>query len=91
MWTDAGELPRVTPSWRFESLSGGTSSRFWPVILVCPVHSSRLVYLRILPPVRRHLLAKMDFTEQCMGREHPLTDPLASEELLCACVVGQVS
>ena len=90
MWTDAGEHPRVTPSWQFESLSRGTS-RFWPVILVCPVHSSRLVYLGILPPVRRHLLAKMDFTEQRMGREHPLTDPLASEELLCACVVGQVS
>lgn len=44
-----------------------------PVILVRPVPSPRLVHLGILPPVRTHLSAKMDFTEQRMGREHPWT------------------
>ena len=35
----------------------------WPIILICLVHSLCLVYLRILPCVRKHLLAKLDSTK----------------------------
>ena len=37
------------------------------VILVCRVHRPYLVYLRILPHVHRHLLAKMDPSEEVSG------------------------
>ena len=36
----------------------------WSSILICLVHSPYLVYLRILPGVCVHLLAKMDPTER---------------------------
>ena len=39
----------------------------WPVIFICLVHSPYLVYLRILPYVLMHLLAKMDSTEEACG------------------------
>ena len=75
VWTDTGDSPRVSLSWWLESLSRGTSPGFLrPVTLACLDHSSCSVYLGILSLVRTHLLAKMDFTEQHIGREHPLTD-----------------
>ena len=39
----------------------------WLIILICLVHSPYLVYLRILPGVCVHLLAKTDFTEKESG------------------------
>ena len=36
----------------------------WPIILICLIHSSYLVNLRILPCVHMHLLARLDFTEK---------------------------
>ena len=39
-------------------------SFLWPIILICLIHSSYLVYLRILPCVHTHLLANIDFTEK---------------------------
>ena len=39
----------------------------WLIILICLVHSSYLMYLRILPCVRTQLLAKMDSTTKAYG------------------------
>ena len=39
----------------------------WAVILICLVHSPYLVYLRILPCVHMHLLAKMYSPEEPYG------------------------
>ena len=39
----------------------------WPIILICLVQSPYSVYLRILPCVRAHLLAKMDSSEEAYG------------------------
>ena len=39
----------------------------WPVILLCLVPSLYLVYLRVLPCVRVHLLAKMDSSKDLEG------------------------
>ena len=39
----------------------------WPIILICLVQGSYLVYLRILSCVRTHLLAKMTSTEEGYG------------------------
>ena len=39
----------------------------WLVNLICLVHSPYLVYLKILPCVLTHLLAKTDFTEKVSG------------------------
>ena len=39
----------------------------WPIILICLVHSPYLVYLRILPCVCMHVLAKMDSTTKAYG------------------------
>ena len=51
---------RIAPSWQFKLLICGISSRFpWPIILICLVQSSYLLYLRILPCAHTHLLAKM--------------------------------
>ena len=36
----------------------------WPITLICLIHSSYLVYLRILTCVHTHLLAKVDFTKK---------------------------
>ena len=40
---------------------------FWPVISICLVASTYLVYLRILSYVHMHLLAKMDSTKEASG------------------------
>ena len=51
----------TTPTW-------GISSGFpLPIILICLVLSPCLVYLRILPCVHVHLLAKMGSTEGAYG------------------------
>ena len=36
----------------------------WPIILLCLVLSPYLVYLRVLPCVRMHLLAKMGSSKE---------------------------
>ena len=73
-----------------ESLLWGISAGLWPIILICLILSLYLVYLRISPRVRAHLLAKMGSTEEAYG---PLsvTPLLTSKEPCWACVVGEVS
>ena len=39
----------------------------WPIILLCLVLSLYLVYLRVLPCVHEHLLAKMDSSKEDYG------------------------
>lgn len=39
----------------------------WPIILTCLVHSPYLMYLRNLPGVHMHLLAKMNSTAKAYG------------------------
>ena len=39
----------------------------WPIILICLVQSPHLIYLRILPCVCMHLLAKVDSTTMVYG------------------------
>ena len=39
----------------------------WPIILICLGHSPYLAYLRALPWVCTHLLAKMDLTKEAYG------------------------
>ena len=56
---------RVAPLWSFESLIWGISSRF-PLASHLAL-SPYLVYLRVLPCVREHLLAKMDSSERPYG------------------------
>ena len=43
----------------------------WPIILTCLVHSPYLMYLRSLPGVRMHLLAKKDSTSKAYGYNIP--------------------
>ena len=40
---------------------------FWPFILICLVHSPCLVFLRFLPCVPRHVLAKTESIEEAVG------------------------
>ena len=40
----------------------------WPVILLCLVLSPYLVYLRVLPCVYVHPLARMDSSEEACGQ-----------------------
>ena len=61
----------------------------WPVILLCLVLNPYLVYLRILPCVRMHLVAKMDASKRLVGRLTLL--PLTLKELLHAHIVGKLS
>ena len=61
----------------------------WPIMLICLLHSPYLVYLRILPCVSTHLLAKMDLTEKAYRYGTSLD--MTPRSLLCACVVGEVS
>ena len=72
MWVDMGRFRGRFP----ELHHGGSLNHFygaflpgflWPIILICLVHSSYLVYLRILPFVHMHLLARMDFTKKMNG------------------------
>ena len=39
----------------------------WPIILICLVHSSYLVYLKVFPCIHMHVLAKMDFSGKVYG------------------------
>ena len=63
-----GQVPELRPS--------GSLSYFyvifppgflWPIILTCLVHSPYLMYLRIFPGVRTHLLAKLNSTAKAYG------------------------
>ena len=74
MWTDtwadsgreraAESCPRGSLSYFYGLFLLGL---LWPIILICLVHSPYLVYLRILPGVCVHLLAKMDSTAEACG------------------------
>ena len=64
----------------------------WLIILICLAHSPYFLYLRILPCVRTHLLAKVDPTKKASGWNVPWhNSPLVSKEPFCVCVVGKVS
>ena len=39
----------------------------WPIVLLCLALSSYGVYLRLLPCVHMHVLAKMDSSEEAYG------------------------
>ena len=77
MWIDrpVGRFrERVAPSWQFESLLQALFLCFrWPVILLCLNLSSCLVYLRVLPCVSVHPLAKVDSNEEAYGQLTSLT------------------
>ena len=45
----------------------------WPIILICLVHSPDWMYLRILPCVHVHLLAKMHYTTKAWSVKGLLT------------------
>ena len=63
-----GIVPELLPRGSLNHLCGALPPDFlWPIIFICLVHSPCLVYLRILPSVRTHLLAKMDPTEKASG------------------------
>ena len=75
------ERPWVAPSRHFRSLTWGISPGFTLAILMCPIHSSYVVYLRTLPCVHMHLLAKMDLKKSCMGKASlDVTAPLTCTE-----------
>ena len=91
-----GRLQRVAESHPHGSMNyfyGVISSGFfWPVILICLVHSLYLVYLRILPCMSTHLLAKMTSTKKADGRiSLDITPALTSREPFCRNVVEEVS
>ena len=84
----------VTPSWQFKLIYGAFLSVFlWPIILICLVLRPHLVFIRNLPYVHIHLLAKMDFiVKKLRGNCHQViwsdTPPfLTSNETFCAHVV----
>ena len=39
----------------------------WPIILICLVHSSYLLYLMVFSCIHMHVLAKMDFSGKVYG------------------------
>ena len=39
----------------------------WPIILICLVHSSYLVYLKVFSCIHMHVLAKMGFSGKVYG------------------------
>ena len=61
----------------------------WPIMLICLLHSPYLVYLRILPCVSTHLLARMDLTEKAYRYGTSLD--MTPRSLFCAYVVREVS
>ena len=76
MWIDtqAGSERELCPRGSFNHFYGAFLPGFlWPIILLCLVVSLYLVYLRVLPCVRVHLLAKMDSSEGAHGRLTSLT------------------
>ena len=63
----------------------------WPIVLICLVQSLCLVYLRMLPGMCTHLLAKMNSTEQAYGKLASLsiTLPFCLQGIfLCLCSWG---
>ena len=63
----------------------------WPIILICLVQSPYLVYLRMLPCVCTHLLAKMNSTEEAYGKLASLSITLPfylQGVFLCMCSWG---
>ena len=97
VWTETSGLRDsrwAAPSWQSELLLWSFLLGFlWLIILICLVHSPYLVYLRILPCVHMHLLAKMDPTTKTYGwgtslNITPLWPP---RSLFCTCMVREVS
>ena len=64
--TQAGS-ERVAPSWKFESLIWGISARFPLANHLALPGSESVFYLRVLPRVHAHLLAKMEPSEEAYG------------------------
>ena len=73
-----GQTQRESP-WVAESCFCGSLNYFhaaflpgflWPVIVICLLHSPYVVYLRILPHLYRHLLAKLDSTKDAVVAWH---------------------
>ena len=54
----------------------------WPIVLLCLALSSYGVYLRLLPCVHMHVLAKMDSSEEACG-SIDITPFLTSKEPFC--------
>ena len=70
MWIDTRadsekeSCPRGSLNHLYEAFLPGF---LWPIILHCLVLSPYLVYLRVLPCVRTHLLAKVDSSKEAYG------------------------
>ena len=83
-----GRVPELHSRGNLNHLYGAFLPVPWSIILICLVHSPYLVYLRIFPCVRTHLLARMNF----MGKASlDITPPLTSKEPYCAVVVKEIS
>ena len=75
-----GRVPELHSRGILNHLYGAFLPVPWSIILICLVHSPYLVYLRIFPCVRTHLLARMNF----MGKASlDITPPLTSKDPLC--------
>ena len=67
MWIDTqvGSEGQSCPHSSLNNLYGAFLPGFlWSIILLCLVLSQYLVYLRVLPHVHVHLLAKMDSSKE---------------------------
>ena len=63
--TQVGSERQSCPYSSLNNLYGAFLPGFlWSIILLCLVLSQYLVYLRALPHVHAHLLAKMDFSKE---------------------------
>ena len=66
--TRVGSEIELRPRGSLNHLYGAFLPGFlWPIILLCLALSLYLVYLRVLPRVRTHPLAKMDSSEEVYG------------------------
>ena len=80
----------VAPSWQFDLLFWGISSRsLWLIISICLVHSPYLVYFRILLYVHTLSLSQDRVYQKGLWVEHHFS--LNSKEPFCTCVVREVS
>ena len=70
MWigTQVGSKRGACPCGSLNHFYGAFLPHFlWPIILLCLVLSSYLIYFRVLSCVCMHLLAKMDSSEEAYG------------------------
>ena len=84
-----GRVPELNPPSSLCHLFGVFLPVFlWPIILMCLVHSSYLVYLRILPCMCTHLLAKMGSTTYGQNAHWHCSPFDLRGAFLCTCGVG---